>query len=206
MDTGSESEIVFATGVGIDPVQGDDTKLVLRSSSETVGLAGLTASNVSLFLITDQTSTFFDNPFDGIMGLGSQATTNQSSHPDGLFFSRLVQAGLEPMFGLILTDFEDGGAQLTLGGVDATQFSGEPMFSPLADTTGSHWTLVSQGIAVGTDSVRDTKNLHVVFDSGTSTLAFDPKLSKVLPSLTRCLLVDHGLAEHLRARLARDST
>ena len=172
-------EIAFGTGIGIDPVVGEDTKLTMRSGIDTVSLGGLTATNTSLWLITNQTSAFFYDPFDGIMGMGSQLTT-------GLFFSRLVRAGLKPIFGMLLTADEDEvGAELTLGGVNTGHFpqGQQPVFTPLIFDSGFHWIAESSGIAVGQRAVNNTQGLKITFDSGTSTFAFEPKLSKVRLSL-----------------------
>ncbi|EJD42596.1 acid protease [Auricularia subglabra TFB-10046 SS5] len=175
IDGGSQKRIVFSTGVGVDPVVGDDTTLVLRSGRDTVRIGDLAAERVPLFLIVNQTAPFFDNPFDGIMGLGATP---------GAFFAALAQQGLPGIFGMLFTPHDEGGAQLTVGGVDATKFSGEPTYAALS-TNGPDvfWTLTSDGIFVGGQAARNTRNLDVIFDSGTSTIALDPKLSKLIYGL-----------------------
>ena len=60
--------IVFGTGVGVDPVIGDNWALTLRNASDTVSIAGLSVKDVELFLILNQTATFAPDPFDGILG------------------------------------------------------------------------------------------------------------------------------------------
>jgi len=68
VDGGTESSITFATGVGVDPVVGDNYKLDLRKATDTVSIGGLSATNISLFLITNQTPKFNIDPFSGIQG------------------------------------------------------------------------------------------------------------------------------------------
>ncbi|KAF5351861.1 hypothetical protein D9756_007543 [Leucocoprinus leucothites] len=64
-DGGRTSSITFSTGVGVDPVVGDNYRLTLRSATDTVSVGGLSAPSTALFLITDQTPTFNINPSVG---------------------------------------------------------------------------------------------------------------------------------------------
>ena len=68
VDGGETDSIIFGTGVGVDPVIGDDWMLTLRSAKDTVSIGNLKVPNVDLFLITDQTPTFGPDPFSGIQG------------------------------------------------------------------------------------------------------------------------------------------
>ncbi|KAF7358105.1 Acid protease [Mycena venus] len=69
VDKNSSTILTFGTGVGVTPVNGSDWQLHLSLVSDTVSVAGLTVHQSELFLITNQTPTFLDDPFDGIMGL-----------------------------------------------------------------------------------------------------------------------------------------
>lgn len=77
VDGGSETSISFATGVGVDPVVGDDYSLTLRSATDTVSVGGLAAANIDLFLITNQTPKFNIDPFSGIQGKPKAGTKVQ---------------------------------------------------------------------------------------------------------------------------------
>ena len=68
VDGGQTRAISFVTGVGVDPVVNDNYRLELRSGSDTVAFGNLSATNVSLYLITDQTPFFAKDPFSGIQG------------------------------------------------------------------------------------------------------------------------------------------
>jgi hypothetical protein len=68
VDKGKTEVITFSTGVGVEPVVGNDFQLELRHARDTVTIAGLTARNVDLFLITNQTAGFSIDPFSGIQG------------------------------------------------------------------------------------------------------------------------------------------
>lgn len=62
----------FATGVGVDPVESDaDYTLDLLSGSDVVSVAGISAGNVDLFTITNQTAKFDIDPFSGIQGMNA---------------------------------------------------------------------------------------------------------------------------------------
>ena len=115
VDGGSETSITFGTGVGVDPVIGNNWQLALRSATDTVTVGGISVPDVSLFLITDQTPTFDPDPFSGIQGMSSVAT--------GLF-AGLEAQGLPSLFGFYLTPKSVGNAELTLGGIDSSKFTG----------------------------------------------------------------------------------
>ena len=68
VDGGRSTSITFATGVGVDPVIGNNWRLTLRSARDTVSIGTLSVPNVNLFLITNQTPTFGPDPFSGIQG------------------------------------------------------------------------------------------------------------------------------------------
>ena len=68
MDGRRTSTITFATGVGVDPVIGNNWQLSLRSATDTVTVGNLAVPKTSLFLITNQTPTFAPDPFSGIQG------------------------------------------------------------------------------------------------------------------------------------------
>jgi len=85
VDGGRTTSITFGTGVGVDPVVGDNYSLTLRSAKDVVTVGGLVAKATNLFLITDQTPKFNIDPFSGIQGMGAQAQG---------FFASLISQGL----------------------------------------------------------------------------------------------------------------
>lgn len=64
---------MFGTGVGVDPVNGSNWALELRTATDTVAVGGISVPKISFFQIVDQTPTFLPDPFDGIMGMGASA-------------------------------------------------------------------------------------------------------------------------------------
>ena len=116
VDRQRTSTITFGTGVGVDPVIGNNWQLTLREARDTVTVGGISVPNVDLFLITKQTPTFAPDPFSGIQGMSSVAQG---------FFAGLESQGLPSLFSLFLTPKSVGNAELTLGGIDTTKFSGK---------------------------------------------------------------------------------
>lgn len=117
MDGGDETYLGFATGVGVTPVENEDWYLLLRNGSDTVIVGDVSVANVTLYLIYNQTSNFAPDPFSGILGLGSV--------PSGVF-AGLEAQGLPSLFGFYLTPQSAGNAELTLGGIDSSKFTGAP--------------------------------------------------------------------------------
>jgi len=168
------STITFGTGVGVDPVIGNNYQLTLDQVEDVVSVGGLSAGKIEFFLITKQTPTFNPDPFDGIMGLGLQT---------GSFFQSLVDQGLPSLFSLFLTPKSVGSAELTLGGIDTSKFSGTPTFVPVTGA-GSFWELTSSQVAVnGKTSSTLKKTQSIIFDSGTSNLVFPQSITEAIYAL-----------------------
>lgn len=68
VDGKKTSSITFGTGVGVDPVVGNNWQLSLRSATDTVHVGSVSVPKVSMYLITNQTPTFATDPFSGIQG------------------------------------------------------------------------------------------------------------------------------------------
>ncbi|KAJ7255787.1 acid protease [Mycena haematopus] len=170
VDKNSSSVITFGTGVGVDPVVGDNWQLSLELVADTFSIAGLTIDFGELYLITNQTPTFLPDPFDGIQGLGPQSTL-------------LADGGYPGIFGMLFVPKREGGeGELTLGGVDTTKFHAPLLFSPQLGN--GNWELASQGIFVNgkTASVLQS-NLSLIFDSGTSNMLFTKPIAEAIYSM-----------------------
>ncbi|GAB1526988.1 hypothetical protein RhiTH_010163 [Rhizoctonia solani] len=164
----------FGTGVGVDP--SDYESLTLSAVRDIVAIAGLSAAKTDFYLITKQSSGFDADPFDGIFGMGYSA--------DGTVFQNLVNQGLPAVFGMWLTPKSVGGAELTLGGIDNSKFSGPVTYIPVDPATQGFWQLVSSQYAVnGKTSAALKKTTHVIFDSGTSNIVFPKAVTEALYAL-----------------------
>jgi len=156
-------------------VIGANYKLTLRSAKDTVTFGGLSASGVSLFLITSETAKFDIDPFSGIQGMGATA--------QGIF-AALISQGLPSLFSLYVTPEAVGNAELTIGGTDPTKFTGTPVFASLPSGSGSTWQLASPGISVNgkTTSVLNVSRT-IIFDSGTSNVLFSTATANAIYAL-----------------------
>ncbi|GJE97381.1 acid protease [Phanerochaete sordida] len=162
VDGGRSSTITFATGVGVDPVIGNNWQLTLRTATDTVSVGGISVPKVSMFLITNQTPTFGPDPFSGIQGMAPVAS--------GLF-AGLEAQGLPSLFSLYLTPQSAGNAEMTLGGIDATKFTGSITYGSLISPNSGAWQLRSSGITVNGQSTSALKKTRTfIFDSGTSNI------------------------------------
>ncbi|KAJ7746392.1 acid protease [Mycena metata] len=160
-DEDYNTTVTFGTGIGVDPVVGNNWEMDLAFVADVLVVGDINVPLGGFFLITNQTSTFLPDPFDGIMGLS----------PDmGDFFA---DAGLPAIFGMWFTPKSgkaEGAGELTLGGVDTTKFKEPLLYSPIVNDA---WQPTSQGIFVN-DKTTSTlnKTFPITFDSGTSNILF----------------------------------
>lgn len=168
-DTGDGIYIQFGTGVGVEPVQGDEWVVVTETVKETVTVGGLSAPETIVELITMQSPAFAPDPFDGIVGLAAE---------QGSFMSSLVQQGLDPLFALHLADHTSSGSQLTLGGIDESKLGKPPTYIHTAFDGMALWTFNTTGISVNGHSLELDPQLKIIFDSGTPNVLFTPNLAE----------------------------
>ncbi|KAF7342890.1 Acid protease [Mycena sanguinolenta] len=168
LDQNSSSTITFGTGVGVDPVVGDNWQLELELVADTFSIAGMTIPFGGFYLITNQTPTFLPDPFDGIRGLGPESAA--------LF----ADGGYPAIFGMLFVPESEGGqGELTLGGVDTTKFSTSLLFSPQVGD--GNWQLASEGIFVNRKTASILQNnLTLIFDSGTSNMLFEQSIAEAI--------------------------
>jgi hypothetical protein len=132
--------------------------------------------------------TFDADPFDGIMGLGTQK---------GSFLQSLINLGMPgkfptmysyykttdqihvAVFGMYLSPYSIGYAELTLGGTDLSGNTVPPTYIPVTGD-GSVWQLTSYGVYVN-DVTSLALQIYqvIVFDTGTSNLVFPIEIAEV---------------------------
>ncbi|KAG6834680.1 hypothetical protein H0H93_008079, partial [Arthromyces matolae] len=120
-----------------------------------------------------QSPNFAPDPFDGIMGLGTDPTS---------FFGGLIAQGLPALFSYYLSPDSVGHAELTLGGMDESRFIEPMVFSKIMEN--GYWTLVSQGLAVNakTNDIL-SEPIKFIWDTGTSNLVFPKNLTESVYAL-----------------------
>jgi len=150
------------------------------------------------FLVADQESAdFAEQPFDGILGLGPESSSDvqASSGATGFsFLSQLVANGVThgTAFALRLTN--SGASQLFLDGIDETSFAGgRAVWVPLSPVADGFWQFTVQDMTLD-NHAQEFGSFQVAVDSGTSLLAADEELAQwfrqhLLPK--NCDDVDH---------------
>ncbi|KAJ7346819.1 acid protease [Mycena albidolilacea] len=183
VDVGTTSSITFSTGVGVDPVIGANYRLTLRAGRDTVSVGNLSAPATSLFLITNQTAKFGIDPFSGIQGMSARAQG---------FFASLISQGLPSLFSLFVTPNAVGHAEITIGGIDTTKFTGNLTFASLPAGSSSTWVLNSPQLFVNGKSTTVLKaSRNIIFDSGTSNILFPTATANALYALISPNIVPH---------------
>ncbi|KAJ7056821.1 aspartic peptidase domain-containing protein [Mycena amicta] len=168
IDIGDGGTITFATGIGVDPVVGNNYQIALEGVSDTVAIGDLILEDAFFYLIKNQTAGFSLDPFSGIQGAFLHRLHTFTAH----------SSGSTVLFSMYLTPLSVGGAELTIGGIDTTKFRGDLIYAALPANTGPLWTLDSPQIFVnGKTSSTLTTKLNVIFDSGTSNV-YAPVSSK----------------------------
>jgi hypothetical protein len=91
------------------------------------------------------------------------------------------------IFSLYLTPESVADAELTLGGIDESKFTGELRYSPIVapDEIPGQWSLNSSSISVnGKTAPILNDQVQILFDSGTSNCIFPQNITEVSPSIT----------------------
>ena len=184
----------FETGSGVDPTTTWFTSGFLGSDAVSVG--GLSVSDQFTFFITNQSSDWAQDPFDGILGMGFEPTAEPSTGSTP-FFQHLINNGelAEATYGFYLSPINVGHAELTLGGVDPSRMSGPlcpipTMNKNISQETGS-WVANLTDIVVngqkghflGQAAVLDTGTANIVAPTNEAATAFyklvSPKIQLV---------------------------
>ncbi|KAF7306084.1 Acid protease [Mycena chlorophos] len=168
---GQNYTIAFGTGVGVDPVIDNDYVLTITDIIDIVSIGDLNLGEGYFYLIVNQTSHFNIDPFSGIMGMS----------PESDFFDGF---GLEDVFGMYLTPLAVGNAELTIGGIDTSKFTGNLTYASLPSNAGTFWELPSSQVFVNGQSNSDlTVNQTIIFDSGTSNVLFPTNFTNAIYAL-----------------------
>ncbi|CAE6444159.1 unnamed protein product [Rhizoctonia solani] len=131
--------------------------------TDTVTVAGLTATNQYFSAVTSESQSFASDPSDGLVGLAfsSISQIGQPTIIETLYSSGVIS---EPTFGFKLTS---SGPELYLGGTDESLYSGDISYSPL--TSQSYWLTSGSATVDGSSAYSG----GMIIDSGT-TLVVGP--------------------------------
>ncbi|KAJ6552242.1 acid protease [Mycena vulgaris] len=141
--------------------------------SETVTVAKIKATKQYFSPVTTLSSSFKDDPIDGILGLAFPAISNLGKNP---FFVTANAAGTVDanQFGFYLAS---SGSELFLGGTNDALYSGEIEFNAV-DSSSGFWQATGAKAKVGTTSA--VTGFQTIIDSGTTLMYGPPAAVKKL--------------------------
>lgn len=136
-----------------------------------VTVAGLKVSGQYFSPVTTLSSSFQDDPIDGIFGLAYPAISNLNQNPwfNNAISSGVVSAGV---FGFKLAS---SGSELYLGGTDTAKYSGSIEYHAIDQSTG-FWQARGAKSVVGSKS--PNTNFETIIDSGTTIMYGPPSAIK----------------------------
>ncbi|KAJ7734430.1 acid protease [Mycena metata] len=138
--------------------------------SDTVTVAGVTATNQYFAAMTTLSPTFFDEPIDGIMGMGLRQISGLQQDP---FFINAKSEGAIAV-GQFSFYLAPTGSELYIGGTDNTKYTGAIEFNSI-NTTSGYWQPATNGQAkVGSTTV--LTGLQTIIDSGSTLMGCPPAL------------------------------
>ncbi|KAJ7071340.1 acid protease [Mycena amicta] len=152
--------------------------------TETVAVAGIKATKQYFSPVTTLSSSFSDDPIDGILGLAFPAISNLGHNP---FFFTANSAGKVDanQYSFYLAS---SGSELYLGGTNEDLYTGKIEFNAV-DSSGGFWQATGAKVKVGTKSA--VTGFQTIIDSGT-TLAYGPPaaVKKVFAKVSGSKLFD----------------
>mmetsp|Transcript_75963 Transcript_75963/g.139048 ORF Transcript_75963/g.139048 Transcript_75963/m.139048 type:complete len:506 (-) Transcript_75963:119-1636(-) len=132
------------------------------------------------FIVADQESAdIVEEPFDGILGLGLESSSDISASGSGFsFLSQLANSGAEPGTTFALRLSSSGKSQLFLGGIDESSFAGgRAIWVPLSPVADGSWQFSVEDFTLDGQE-QSFGGFQAVIDSGTSLLAADDDISQ----------------------------
>ncbi|CDO69152.1 hypothetical protein BN946_scf185042.g54 [Trametes cinnabarina] len=141
--------------------------------TDTVTVAGVTVKNQYFSPVTTLSSSFADDPIDGLLGLAYPEISNLDESP---FFNTAVSQGAvdEGVFGFKLAS---SGSELYLGGTNSDLYSGSIEYHDV-DTSTGFWQLPGATAYVGSKAV--VSNFETIIDSGTTIMYGPPSAVRTL--------------------------
>lgn len=152
---------------GFSLMYGDGSSVTGEQYSDTVSVAGLTATNQRLGAAKTYSAGFSTDAFpaDGLLGLAYAHISSYAAPP--VFASLVAQrAAAQPRFAFKLAA---DGAELFLGGADARLYTGPFAYAPV--THQGYWQVDVQSAAV--NGTRAVGRLDAIVDTGTTLVVGD---------------------------------
>ncbi|BGO92388.1 hypothetical protein NBRC10512_005073 [Rhodotorula toruloides] len=163
-DPSSSSSSQLVAGKTLSLTYGDGSSTKGTVYTDTVSVAGLSATSQTLGAATALTSDFQNDPYDGLLGMAFASISTLGANP---FFQTLVAqdkvSALQFSFYLA-----NSGSELYLGGLNSALYqAGSTKWYPV--TSQSYWLLASQA-NVGGNAVSSVGTFNAIIDTGTSVI------------------------------------
>ncbi|KAI0081507.1 acid protease [Panus rudis PR-1116 ss-1] len=149
---------------------GDGSQVAGEQYTDTVSIAGLTATNQAIGAASTYSSGFAPGNFppDGLLGMGYQSISEYNSPP---FFQTLVAQGktTQPVFAFKLAET---GSELFLGGVNSKLYTGSFTYAPV--TVQAYWQVNMDSVIVN-NKTPVKGPVAAIIDTGTTLIIGDSK-------------------------------
>ncbi|KAJ7510848.1 acid protease [Mycena galericulata] len=141
--------------------------------TDSVTVAGVKVTKQYLSPVTTLSSSFADDPADGILGLAFPAISNLKENP--FFVNADAQGTVSAnQFGFFLAS---SGSELYLGGTETSKYSGDIEYNAV-DSSGGFWQATGAKALVGGSSA--VTGFQTIIDSGTTLMYGPPAAIKKL--------------------------
>ncbi|KAM5544249.1 hypothetical protein V8D89_001909 [Ganoderma adspersum] len=134
--------------------------------TDTVSIAGVSATNQFFSAVTTESAEFVDDPTDGILGLAFPDISNLGQSP---FFQSARSQGALPL-GEFSFKLASTGAELFLGGTNTSLYTGAPEFHNVSQV--GYWQIGGGQVAANGVAVGGT-GFDAVIDTGTTIMYGD---------------------------------
>ncbi|KAK6974365.1 acid protease [Favolaschia claudopus] len=152
--------------------------------TDSVNVAGISVSGQYFSPVTTLSSSFSDDPIDGILGLAFPAISNLGKNP---FFNTAANAGAVAanQFSFYLAST---GSELYLGGANKAHYTGAIEYNSV-DSSSGFWQATNGKAKVGTTTV--LSSVQTIIDSGTTIMYGPPAdVKKIFASVSGSKLFD----------------
>ncbi|KAJ7243582.1 acid protease [Mycena haematopus] len=181
----SSSSSTYAKKTGTFTIEyGDGSTVSGPIASDTVTVAKVKVTKQVFSPVTTLSSSFADDPADGILGLAFPAISNLKANP--YFVSADSQGAVDAnQFGFYLAS---SGSELYLGGTNDDLYTGDIEFNSV-DSSGGFWQATGAGAKVGSTSA--ISGIETIIDSGTTIMYGPPAdVKKIFAKVSGSKLYD----------------
>ncbi|KAI9059249.1 acid protease [Trametes sanguinea] len=132
--------------------------------NDTVTVGGVTAKSQTFAAVLDESSSFTDDPSDGILGLGFPALSNLNVNP---FFFTALEQGTAPE-GAFAFKLDQSGSELFIGGTNQSLYTGDVEYHALTSAASGFWQI--GGASVFVDGKPLASGFETIVDSGSTII------------------------------------